>query len=266
MKRIKITKHKDPIPDPQIHRKHIGEIDRTKFDKNAIDPTEADKLKREQFNNWVENANLEQLVAHQIREKNLIKDKTKRKSLTRKMSDMHQQIKNSKKPFSDHYEKHAVKYKRAQKTLIPVILGCSFIVMILELFYNYVMFSKTFIAIEPGLSKFYYSWALLTYIFYFIGYILFYTEREFFYTRPYLFWFIAFASLVLMITSFVMEAVAVSEIKEEPKRKAAQIPVVIDMVFGIILCILSLYFSYTMYDCHYRGNPVTCLTVEFFHV
>ena len=182
------------------------------------------------------------------------------------MSDMHQQIKNSKKPFSDHYEKHAVKYKRAQKTLIPVILGCSFIVMILELFYNYVMFSKTFLAIEPGLSKFYYSWALLTYIFYFIGYILFYTEREFFYTRPYLYWFIAFASLVLMITSFVMEAVAVSEIKEEPKRKAAQIPVVIDMVFGIILCILSLYFSYTMYDCHYRGNPVTCLTVEFFHV
>ena len=64
--------------------------------------------------------------------------------------------------FSDHYDMRREKYGCAQKTLLPFILGGSFIVMILELFYNYVMFYKTLIAVEPGLSKFYYSWALLT--------------------------------------------------------------------------------------------------------
>ena len=120
---------------------------------------------------------------------------------------MHKQLKNS-TVISDHYEKHQEKYERAQKTLIPFIIGGSFIVMILELFYNYIMFYKTMIAVAPGLSKFYYSWALLTYVLYFTGGILFITETEQFFYRPYFFWFIAFASFVLMITSFVVEAVA----------------------------------------------------------
>ena len=163
--------------------------------------------------------------------------------------------------FSDHYDMHREKYERAQKTLLPFILGGSFIVMILELFYNYIMFYKTLIAVEPGLSKFYYIWALFTYILYFIGGILFFTERIFFFYHPYFFWFIAFASLVLMITSFVLEGVAVAEIKEEPKRKAAQIPVVVDMVFGILLCIFSFYFSYSLYDCHERHTEPFCFKV-----
>ena len=176
----------------------------------------------------------------------------------RRLNHLKNKMKTLPKTSSDHYEKHQEKYERAQKTLVPFIIGGSFIVMILELFYNYIMFYKTLIAVEPGLSKFYYIWALFTYILYFIGAILFYTEREFFFKRPYFFWFIAFASLVLMITSFVLEGVAVAEIKEEPKRKAAQIPVVVDMVFGILLCIFSFYFSYSLYDCHERHTEPFC--------
>ena len=173
---------------------------------------------------------------------------------------MHKQLNNS-TVIRDHFTRHAEKYERAQNTLVPFIIGGSFIVMILELFYNYIMFYKTLIAVEPGLSKFYYIWALFTYILYFTGAILFFTERRFFFYHPYFFWFIAFASLVLMITSFVLEGVAVAEIKEEPKRKAAQIPVVVDMVFGILLCIFSFYFSYSLYDCHERHTEPFCFNV-----
>ena len=242
---------------------HIGELNPNIFDERGkIDTLEQEKLIRQRNKDWLENASVEDVLIHQIKDKQLLMDKTKHKSLKQKMSRMHKQLKNS-TVISDHYEKHQEKYERAQKTLVPFIIGGSFIVMILELFYNYIMFYKTLIAVEPGLSKFYYIWALFTYILYFIGAILFYTEREFFFKRPYFFWFIAFASLVLMITSFVLEGVAVAEIKEEPKRKAAQIPVVVDMVFGILLCIFSFYFSYSLYDCHKRSDGPTCIKFNF---
>ena len=246
----------------RILQENIGELKPNIFDKDRkIDTLEHDKVNRQINKHWLENASVEDVLIYQIKDKQLLKDKTKHKSLKQKMSSMHKQLKNS-TVISDHYEKHQEKYERAQKTLIPFIIGGSFIVMILELFYNYIMFYKTMIAVAPGLSKFYYSWALLTYVLYFTGGILFITETEQFFYRPYFFWFIAFASFVLMITSFVVEAVAVAEIKEEPKRKAVQIPVVIDMVFGILLCIFSFYFSYSLYECKLRVVPTKCLSYQ----
>ena len=201
------------------------------------------------------------LVEKQIKKQKQMKSERNKEKFKQGYERASKKMKHVSQSFSDHYDTHQEKYERARNTLVPFIIGGSFIVMILELFYNYIMFYKTLIAVEPGLSKFYYIWALFTYILYFTGAILFFTERRFFFYHPYFFWFIAFASLVLMITSFVLEGVAVAEIKEEPKRKAAQIPVVVDMVFGILLCIFSFYFSYSLYDCHERHTEPFCFKV-----
>ena len=241
------------VPDDETARliQHAKNIDP---DSSTLERIHLDQM----FMQTQKNAVMRQREQQEAQRKQEIQEnKTFKKRYERARKNM----KHVSQSFSDHYENHQDKYERAQNTLVPFIIGGSFIVMILELFYNYIMFYKTLIAVEPGLSKFYYIWALFTYILYFTGGILFFTERRFFFYHPYFFWFIAFASLVLMITSFVLEGVAVAEIKEEPKRKAAQIPVVVDMVFGILLCIFSFYFSYSLYDCHKRSTDAFCIDI-----
>ena len=61
-----------------------------------------------------------------------------------------------------------------------------------------------------------------------------------------------------MITSFIVEAIVVPEIKEEPKKKSVQLCLILDMVFGIILCVISIYLSYKMYECAERYQAVRC--------
>ena len=153
-----------------------------------------------------------------------------------------------------HIQKHHKSYKQARDVIVKLVLIGSSLTMLFALVFNYITYYKTLVAVSPGLSKFYYAWALLTYTLYIVGGVLWIDPgtRDTFFLHPYLFWFISFASLVLMITSFIVEAIVVPEIKEEPKKKSVQICIILDMVFGIILCVISVYLSYKMYACQVR--------------
>ena len=130
-------------------------------------------------------------------------------------------------------------------------------------FYNYITYYTTLVDLSPGFSKFYYAWATVTYALFIVAGVLWtqHDNRDMFFYRPYFFWFVSFASLVHMITSFAVEAVVVSEIKEEPKKKSVQQCVVIDMVFGIIPCGVSIYLSYVMYQCQGRYALDKCAPI-----
>ena len=172
----------------------------------------------------------------------------------KKLDHAKKKMKNMNKTITGHVQRHQKSYKQARDVIVKLVLIFSALTMLFALVFNYITFYKTLVAVSPGLSKFYYAWALLTYTLYIVGGVLWSDAgtRETFFLHPYLFWFISFASLVLMITSFVVEAIVVSEIKEEPKRKSVQICVLLDMVFGIILCVLGVYLSYKMYGCQER--------------
>ena len=166
----------------------------------------------------------------------------------------------AKKKVSEHISKHPKIYTQLKDAIVKLVFISSVFVLLFTFFYNYLTFYKTLLTVSPGLSKFYYSWATVTYTLYIVAGVL-WTQTDnkttFFY-YPYLFWFISFASLVHMITSFVVEAVIVSEINEEPKKKSVQLCLILDMVFGIILCVISIYLSYKMYECAERYQAVGC--------
>ena len=84
MKRSERSKQHNKY-EAQTHRDHIGELNPNIFDKDGkIDTLEQEKPIRQKNKDWLENASVEDVLIHQIKDKQLLMDKTKHKSLKKK--------------------------------------------------------------------------------------------------------------------------------------------------------------------------------------